>query len=253
MLASGGLDSAVLLGTLARRHTVHPLYVRCGLAWERAEQRLLARFLAALRARHGRRVAPLARLDLPVASLYGAAHWSVSGRGVPGRRAAVSSNYLPGRNLLLGGLGAVHCARYRIPALALALLADNPFPDATPAFLADLGRLASRGLGTRIRVRAPFRHLGKAAVIRRGRDLPLALTLSCARPRGLRHCGRCTKCAERQRAFAAAGVPDPTRYVHAPGADMRRAWRGVRGARREPRGSSFVGREAPEHWTGPRR
>jgi len=121
VLASGGLDSAVLLGTLARRHTVHPLYVRCGLAWERAEQRLLARFLAALRARHGRRVAPLARLDLPVASLYGAAHWSVSGRGVPGRRAAVSSNYLPGRNLLLGGLGAVHCARYRIPALALAL------------------------------------------------------------------------------------------------------------------------------------
>ena len=51
----------------------------------------------------------------------------------------------------------------------------------------------------------------------------------------------------------AAGVPDPTRYVHAPGADMRRAWRGVRGARREPRGSSFGGREAPEHWTGPRR
>ena len=200
MLASGGLDSAVLLGTLARRHAVHPLYVRCGLAWERAEQRLLARFLAALRARHGRRVAPLARLDLPVASL--------------------------------GGLGAVHCARHRIPALALGVLADNPFPDATPAFLADLGRLASRGLGTRIRIRAPFRHLGKATVIRRGRDLPLALTLSCARPRGLRHCGRCTECAERQRAFAAAGVPDPTRYVHAPGADMRRAWRGVRGARR---------------------
>ena len=108
--------------------------------------------------------------------------------------------------------GAVHCARYRIPALALGVLADNPFPDAPPAFLADLGRLASRGLGTRIRIRAPFRHLGKATVIRRGRDLPLALTLSCARPRGLRHCGR-SKCAERQHAFAAAGVPDPTRYV----------------------------------------
>ena len=213
MLASGGLDSAVLLGTLARRHAVHPLYVRCGLAWERAEQRLLARFLAALHARRGLRVAPLARVDLPVAPLYGAAHWSVSGRGVPGRRAATSSNYLPGRNLLLASLAAVHCARHRLPALALALLTDNPFADATPAFLADLGRLASRALGTPIAIRAPFRHLEKAAVIRRGRDLPLALTLSCARPRGLRHCGRCTKCAERQRAFAAAGVPDPTRYV----------------------------------------
>ncbi len=184
MLASGGLDSAVLLGTLARRHAVHPLYVRCGLAWER--------FLAALHARRGLRVAPLARVDLPVAPLYGAAHWSVSGRGVPGRRAATSSNYLPGRNLLLASLAAVHCARHRLPALALALLTDNPFADATPAFLADLGRLA---------------------MIRRGRDLPLALTLSCARPRGLRHCGRCTKCAERRHAFAAAGVPDPTRYV----------------------------------------
>ncbi len=143
MLASGGLDSAVLLGTLARRHAVHPLYVRCGLAWERAEQRLLARFLAALHARRGLRVAPLARVDLPVAPLYGAAHWSVSGRGVPGRRAATSSNYLPGRNLLLASLAAVHCARHRLPALALALLTDNPFADATPAFLADLGRLAS--------------------------------------------------------------------------------------------------------------
>jgi 7-cyano-7-deazaguanine synthase len=211
VLASGGLDSAVLLGTLARRHEVHPLYVRCGLAWERAEEALLARFLRALRRRG--RVAPLVRLTLPVEPLYGARHWSVSGRGVPGRRAGLASNYLPGRNLLLGSLAAVHCARARIPTVALAVLGDNPFPDATPAFLTALGRTAGRALGTTVRIRAPFRHLSKAAVIRRGRDLPLALTLSCARPRGLRHCGTCTKCAERQRGFARAGVPDPTDYV----------------------------------------
>lgn len=212
MLASGGLDSAVLVGILAQRSEVHPLYIRAGLAWERAEQALLDRFLVALR-RRGMRVAPLVRLDLPAASLYGARHWSVSGRGVPGRRAGLASNYLPGRNLLLGSLGAVHCARLRIPTLALALLADNPFPDATPAFLAGLGRLASRALSARVTIRAPFRRLAKEAVIRRGRDLPLGLTLSCAAPRGLRHCGRCTKCAERQGAFARAGVPDPTAYA----------------------------------------
>jgi len=209
VLASGGLDSAVLVGVLARDHEVHPLYVRCGLAWERAEQAALRRFLHAL----GGRVRPLVRVDLPLGPLYGAGHWSVSGRGVPGRRAGLASNYLPGRNLLLGSLAAVHCARRRIPAIALALLADNPFPDATPRFLTDLGRVAGRALGMRLRVRAPFRRLTKADVIRRGRDLPLAQTLSCARPRGLRHCGTCTKCAERQRAFAAARVPDPTRYV----------------------------------------
>jgi 7-cyano-7-deazaguanine synthase len=213
VLVSGGLDSAVLVGTLARRRAAHPLYVRCGLAWEAAEQALLGRFLAALRARRGFRIAPLVRIDLPLRSLYGAQHWSISGRVVPGRRAALASNYLPGRNLLLTSLAAVHCARHRIPTIALALLADNPFPDATPAFLAGMGRVASRALGTRLRVQAPFRRLAKAAVIRRGRELPLALTLSCARPRGVRHCGTCTKCAERQGAFAEAGVPDPTEYA----------------------------------------
>jgi len=209
VLASGGLDSSVLVGVLARDHEVHPLYVRCGLAWEGAEQAALRRFLRALDGR----VKPLVRVDLPLAPLYGAGHWSVSGEGVPGRRAGLASNYLPGRNLLLGSLAAVHCARRRIPTIALALLAENPFPDATPRFLAELGRVAGRALGMRLRVRAPFRRLEKADVIRRGRELPLVLTLSCARPRGVRHCGTCTKCAERQRAFAAARVPDPTRYV----------------------------------------
>jgi 7-cyano-7-deazaguanine synthase len=214
VLASGGLDSAVLLGTLARRREVHPVYVRCGLAWEAAEQTILDRFLTALR-RRGSRVAPVVRLELPMRGVYGAAHWSVSGRGVPGRRAGLASNYLPGRNLLLASVAAVHCAERRIPTIALALLADNPFPDATPAFLEGMGRVASRALGTRLAIRAPFRRLGKADVIRRGRDLPLALTLSCARPRGLRHCGTCTKCAERRRAFRRAGVVDPTPYVAA--------------------------------------
>jgi 7-cyano-7-deazaguanine synthase len=213
VLASGGLDSAVLIGVLARRAEVHPLYVRCGLRWEQAEEALLARFLRALRARPGMRIARLARLGLPAEELYGARHWSISGRGVPGRRAVLASNYLPGRNLLLGALAAVYCAERHIPRLALALLADNPFPDATPAFLGGLGRIASLALGTPIAVEAPFRRLEKRDVIRRGRDLPLALTLSCARPHGTRHCGACTKCAERQQAFAAAGVPDPTAYL----------------------------------------
>ncbi len=212
MLASGGLDSAVLVATLARRHAVHPLYVRSGLAWERAERALLARYLTALR-RTGARIAPLAEVCVPADALYGRGHWSISGKGVPRAGAAYASNYLPGRNLLLVTIAAVHCARARIGTIALALLAGNPFPDATPRFLRDVGRLAGMALGRRIVVRAPFRTLAKAEVIRRGRHLPLELTLSCARPRGLRHCGRCTKCEERRSAFARAGVPDPTRYA----------------------------------------
>jgi hypothetical protein len=70
------------------------------------------------------------RLDLPAATLYGAEHWASRAGACPAD-AALASNYLPGRNLLLGSLGAVHCARRRIRP-ALALLGDNPFPDATP-------------------------------------------------------------------------------------------------------------------------
>jgi len=211
VLASGGLDSAVLVATLARRHRVYPLYVRSGLKWEQAERALLVRFLAALR-RRGAHVAPLAEVSVPGAALYGRRHWSISGRGVPGARAPFSSNYLPGRNLLLVSIAAVYCARAGVGHIALALLRGNPFPDATPRFLRDVARVASQALGRRLVVRAPFGTLTKAEVVRRGRGLPLALTLSCARPRGTRHCGRCTKCEERRAAFVCAGIPDPTDY-----------------------------------------
>jgi 7-cyano-7-deazaguanine synthase len=52
----------------------------------------------------------------------------------------------------------------------------------------------------------------KAAVMHLGRDLPLQHTFSCMRPMAGLHCGKCNKCAERQRAFADAGMADPTRY-----------------------------------------
>jgi 7-cyano-7-deazaguanine synthase len=42
---------------------------------------------------------------------------------------------------------------------------------------------------------------------------PFHLSFSCLQPHGLRHCGRCNKCAERQLAFRKAGVPDPTTYA----------------------------------------
>ena len=97
----------------------------------------------------------------------------------------------------------------------MAILAANPFPDATPAFFDTIGRAASLGLARSIAVAAPFVTLHKDDVIRLGLTLgvPLDRTLSCMSPVGGRHCGRCSKCRERQEAFTAAGVADPTVYV----------------------------------------
>jgi 7-cyano-7-deazaguanine synthase len=209
VLASGGLDSSVLLATLARRKRhVFPMYVRAGLRWEAEELFALRKFVKTL---HGFRIAALEILDMPIADVA-ANHWSVTGRGVPGYRAATSSNYIVGRNLSLLVKAAVFCAHHRIGEIAMAPLGANPFPDARPQFFRAVERAIELGIGLPIKIRVPFVGLSKAQVIRRGRDLALGFTLSCARPRGLVHCGACTKCAERITAFRAAGVVDPTRY-----------------------------------------
>jgi 7-cyano-7-deazaguanine synthase len=209
VLVSGGLDSAVLLGeSLARHAAVHPLYVRSGLRWEAAESAHLRRFLDAVR---GPALRPLTVLDLPVADLYGD-HWSLTGHGVPDADSPDEAVFLPGRNVLLLAKALLWCHLHGVPDLALGLLEANPFPDATPAFFAAYAGAVNRAVGGHVRVSRPYAGLGKAEVLRRGRHLPLGDTLSCLVPVAGRHCGRCNKCAERRRAFAAAGLPDPTRY-----------------------------------------
>jgi 7-cyano-7-deazaguanine synthase len=207
VLASGGLDSSVLLAELARRRNrVYPIYVRAGFKWECDEIGVLRQFIRMLK---NPAIQRLTILDQPMRDVA-RDHWSVTGRGIPGYRAALSSNYIPGRNLALLAKAAIFCARERIGEIAIAALGDNPFPDATPKFFRAVARAAKLGVGLDLKILAPYRNLTKAQVIARGRGLPLHLTVSCIRPRGNRHCGRCTKCAERIAAFRAAGVADLT-------------------------------------------
>ncbi len=215
ILASGGLDSSVMLGWVARTgRRVFPVYIRAGLTWEKDELRTLKRFVRALGMDN---VEPVTALELPMGDLAGD-HWSMTGRNVPGYRAALSSNYILGRNLTLLSKAAVFCARHAIGEIAMAPLESNPFPDARPEFFRAFARAVEIGVGLKLKVRTPFAGLTKADVVKRGAGMPLALTVSCARPtKGNLHCGACTKCAERVEGFAAAGVPDPTPYARRPG------------------------------------
>jgi 7-cyano-7-deazaguanine synthase len=214
VLVSGGLDSAVLLADCLRASAaVWPLYVRFGLAWEPAELRCLRRFLEAVAAPA---LGPLAVLDMPVADLYGR-HWSLTGEGVPGADTPDEAVFLPGRNVLLLAKALLWCHLRGVPAVALAPLESNPFPDATPAFFAACEAVVNSAVGGRVRVLQPYRGLHKTDVLYRGRGLPLELTFSCISPvagaRGERHCGACNKCAERRQAFRKAGLADPTAYA----------------------------------------
>jgi 7-cyano-7-deazaguanine synthase len=209
ILASGGLDSSILLADEARRAKVYPLYVECGLKWEAAERDALVGFVGAL---GNANIAPLVTLTASTANMYGD-HWSMTGRDIPGVDEPDESVFLPGRNILLLALAAVWCSTHDIAHLAIGSLDGNPFPDATLEFFQDFGRALSVGLAHLVHVTAPYRTVHKAEIIRRFRHLPLELTLTCMSPRGTQHCGNCNKCRERQRGFQEAEVLDPTVYA----------------------------------------
>lgn len=209
VLASGGLDSAVLVADEAERAQVYPIYVQCGLAWERTEQQALQSFLGALNSPN---VAPLTVLSAPTANIYGE-HWSMTGKSIPDADQSDSSVFLPGRNILLVGLAAVWCSTHGVSQIAIGSLEGNPFPDATREFFQDFARALSTGLGHQLNVTAPYRGIHKFEIIQRFKTLPLDLTLTCMAPKGLKHCGQCNKCHERQVAFRKAAVPDPTAYA----------------------------------------
>ena len=210
LLLSGGLDSSILLAHLLESgRRVQPFYVQSGLYWQRDELWALRAFLITL---DSPRLEPLAVLDMPVADLYGY-HWSVTGRDVPGADSPDDAVYLPGRNALLALKPALWCSMHGIDELALAVLASNPFADATEEFFHDFEQVIARATGNRVRLTRPFSGRQKREVMELGRGLPLELTFSCIAPRRGLHCGLCNKCGERQAAFAALGR-DPTTYAN---------------------------------------
>jgi 7-cyano-7-deazaguanine synthase len=209
VLTSGGLDSSVLLAQEAKTAEVHPIYVRCGLAWEDAERKALDSFLNALNSPN---VRPVTTLSAPVHAMYGN-HWSVGSEGVPGAEEPDTSVFLPGRNILLIGLAAVWCSTHNVFRVGIGSLGGNPFPDATPDFFEKFAAALTSGLGHFVEVKAAFRDLHKWDLIKRFHSLPLELTLTCMAPIEGVHCGLCNKCRERQVAFDRSGVPDPTNYA----------------------------------------
>ena len=209
VLASGGLDSAILVAELLRQgRPVHPIYLRFGLAWESTEEAHLRCFLDTLASPAPE---PLVVLDAPIGAVYGA-HWSVAGTEVPDDHSPDEAVYLPGRNLLLLAQPSVWCALHGVHTIALGTLKGNPFPDSSREFFDDFGALVEQGLGHALEVIAPFAELTKSDVLELGRGLALARTFSCIDPRDGRHCGHCNKCAERRRAFSTLRIDDITEY-----------------------------------------
>src|SRR5262245_11929480 len=152
VLASGGLDSSVLIWHLLQRGLrVQPFYICTGVSWQSDELAGLQRFLSAVASDW---LAKLVILELPLHDVYDG-HWSLTGRQVPDADSPDEAVFLPGRNALLLVKAAVWCQLHGIDELAMAPLGTSPFDDASAAFFRDFEAAINHGGHQGLRLARP--------------------------------------------------------------------------------------------------
>ena len=140
-----------------------------------------------------------------------------------GVQPGIPVTYVPARNtillaLALGWAEVLGAGHIFVGANAVDY---SGYPDCRPEFLAAfqaLANLATRAgvEGRGIEVRGPLVDLSKAAIVKLALQLGVdpAMTVSCYQPDAAGHaCGVCDACRIRRAGFAAAAVPDSTRYT----------------------------------------
>ena len=122
---------------------------------------------------------------------------------------------VPFRN---GIMLAVACGIAESRNLRQVLIANHGgdhaiYPDCRPAFVSAMDQAMQAGTYLNVSLLAPYTHLSKAEIVRRGAALGINFehTYSCYRGNE-HHCGTCGTCTERKEAFLQAALPDPTQY-----------------------------------------
>jgi 7-cyano-7-deazaguanine synthase len=217
VLVSGGLDSATTLaGARAQGYACHALSFDYGQR-HRAELLAAARVATLLGAVEHR----IMRID--TAGIGGSALTDPAIAVPEEPSQGIPVTYVPARNTVFLALALGWAEVLEAAAIFIGVNAVDysGYPDCRPEFIEAFQRLiavATRcGIeGHAIRLETPLIGLTKAEIIRQGMALGVdfAETVSCyqADAQG-RACGRCESCRLRREGFAAAGVPDPTRYA----------------------------------------
>jgi len=218
VLLSGGLDSATVLAiALDQGYACHALAVDYGQR-HRSELQAARRVAAATGV-------PLKILPLDLRAIGGSA--LTDDIDVPeGGTEGIPVTYVPARNTILLSLALGYAEVLGANDLFIGVNAVDysGYPDCRPEFIAAYQRMARLATkagveGGEVTIHTPLIDLSKADIIRRGTKLGVdyALTVSCyqADDEG-RACGHCDSCRIRRAGFSAAGVTDPTRYMHRP-------------------------------------
>ena len=88
------------------------------------------------------------------------------------------------------------------------------YPDCRPEFILQFEKMVQLSLDNEeFHVESPFVNITKGGIVELGHkfNVPFELTWSCYEG-GDKHCGICSTCRERKRAFEEAGIKDSTEY-----------------------------------------
>jgi 7-cyano-7-deazaguanine synthase len=217
VLLSGGLDSATALA-IARSQGFRTFALSVHYGQRHiAELEAAARVAAALGAHEHR------TMGVDLAGIGGSA-LTDSAVAVPETASpGIPVTYVPARNTLLLSLalGWAEVVGAGDIFVGVNFLDYSGYPDCRPEFIDAFQRLAQLATkagveGSRMTIQAPLIRMTKADIIRAGRELGVdyGMTVSCYQADATgRACGKCDSCRLRAAGFAAAGVPDPTRYA----------------------------------------
>jgi 7-cyano-7-deazaguanine synthase len=217
VLLSGGLDSATVLAIAkAEGYECHALSFDYG-------QRHGAELQAAQRVAEFFGVAEHKRVRIGLDAIGGSALTDASIAVPDHPQEGIPVTYVPARNtvFLAFALGYAEVLGSTDIFLGVNAVDYSGYPDCRPEYIAAfqaLARLATKAgvEGAEFRIHTPLILLSKADIIRRGTALGVdyGLTVSCysADSEG-RACGVCDACRLRAAGFAAAGIPDATRYI----------------------------------------
>lgn len=217
VLLSGGLDSATVLAMAkADGFECHALSVAYG-------QRHSAELVAAVRVAKRLGAASHKHIQVNLDAIGGSALTDRSIAVPEVESTGIPVTYVPARNTMFLALALGQAEVVGAQALFIGVNAVDysGYPDCRPAFIEAFQHLASVATkagveGAGFVVHTPLIALTKADIIKKGTALGVdfAETVSCyqADADG-QACGRCDSCRIRREGFAAAGLPDPTRYA----------------------------------------
>jgi 7-cyano-7-deazaguanine synthase len=220
VVMSGGLDSVVLAYYMQKAHGFDILPLVFDYGQTNGEEIGCAD-----------RVADSLGVQIKIADVFALGELLASGLtsfnegGMDGEynEESMKSTFVPNRNAILLSIAYGYAISQKAYSVSYGTHGGENgkhslTPDCTPMFRQKIEAAFfegnSRAHESLPYVTAPFILKSKADVVRIGASLnvPFELSWSCYRNERL-HCGVCGACTERKKAFASAGVVDPTEYL----------------------------------------